>query len=121
MVNGDTYSTALTELDGIANAAMTQSEREMRANAVLQYSGVAVSDVCAAMAGADLGWNSRKASAYGVSVEDWLRALDVAGLQSCDSPGTLLGVIHRAESAAAMLRTGYKPSRDDAGRLSWSH
>jgi hypothetical protein len=120
VVDDDTYSAVLAELDGIANAAMTQSEREVRASPVLQYSSVAVSDVCAAMAGADLGWNRRKASAYGVSPAHWQQALAVAGLPGCDSLGGLLQVIHRAESGAAMLRAGYKPSHDEAGCLHWS-
>jgi len=121
LVDDDTYTAVLAELDGIANAAMTQSQREMRAQPVLAQNGLSSSDLCSALAGEGLGWNHRKAAAYGVSVEDWLRALDAAGLENCDSLGTLLGVIHRAESAAAMLRAGYKPARDDAGHLSWSH
>ena len=121
LVDDDTYTVALAELDGIANAAMTESQREVRAQPVLTQTGLSSSEICSALAGESLGWNRRKASAYGVSVGDWLRALDVAGLDNCDSLGTLLGVIHRAQSAAAMLRAGYKPSRDDAGRLSWSH
>jgi hypothetical protein len=121
LVDDDTYTVVLAELDSVANAAMTLSEREMRATPVLTQAGLVISDICSALASESLGWNRRKASAYGVSVDDWLRALDLAGLESCDSLGTLLGVIHRAESAAAMLRAGYKPARDDAGRLSWSH
>jgi hypothetical protein len=121
LVDDDTFTEVLAELDGIANAAMTQSQREMRAQPVVAQNGLSISDVCSALAGESLGWNRRKASAFGVSVEDWLRALDVAGLEHCDSLGALLGIIHRAESAAAMLRAGYKPARDDAGRLSWSH
>lgn len=120
MVDDDTYSAALAELDGIANAAMTQSEREMRASPVLKYSSVAVSDVCAAMAGADLGWNRRKASAYGVSPAHWQQALAVAGLPGCDSLGGLLQVIHRAEAIAAMFRAGYRPQTDDSGHVSWA-
>jgi hypothetical protein len=120
LVNDDTYTVALAELDGIANAAMTQSQREMRAKPVLAQTGLSSSDICSALAGERLGWNRRKASAYGVSVEDWLRALDVAGLNNCDSLGTLLGVIHRAESAAAMLRAGYRPMRGSGGALSWT-
>jgi hypothetical protein len=121
LVDDDTYTVALAELDGIANAAMTLSEREMRARPVLGQTGFGISEICSALADESLGWNRRKAAAFGVSVEDWLRALDVAGLKTCDSLGALLGVIHRAESAAAMLRAGYKPARDDAGHLSWSH
>jgi hypothetical protein len=55
-----------------------------------------------------------------VSPEDWLLALEVAGIAGCDSLGSLLGVIHRAESATAMLRAGSKPDRDAAGHLSWA-
>jgi hypothetical protein len=43
VVDGEPYSAVLAELDSIANAAMTQSEREKRASPVLQYSGFAVS------------------------------------------------------------------------------
>ncbi len=121
MVDDDTYTVALVELDSIANAAMTLTEREMRARPVLAQAGLSMPEICSALTDESLGWNRRKAAAYGVSVEDWLRALDVAGLEDCDDLGTLLGVIHRAESAAAMLRAGYKPARDDAGRLSWNH
>ncbi len=121
LLDDDTYTVALAELDSIANAAMTESEREMRARPVLTQAGLIISDICSALASANLSWNNGKASALGVSPEDWLLALDVAGLKDCDSLGVLLGVIHRAESAAAMLRAGYKPARDDAGHLAWSH
>jgi hypothetical protein len=120
LVDDDTYTVALAELDGIANAAMTHSQREMRAQPVLAQNGLSSSDICSALAGESLSWNRRKAAAYGVSVEDWLRALDVAGLENCDSLGELLGIIHRAESAAAMLRAGYKPMRGSGGALSWT-
>jgi hypothetical protein len=116
----DAYSKTLAELDSIANAAMTQYEREMRARPVLPQAGLSISDLCSALARAALSWNSRKASALGVSAEDWLLALDVSGIGDCDSLGMLLAVIHRAESAAAMLRAGYKPDRDAAGHLSWA-
>jgi hypothetical protein len=120
LADDDIYSRTLAELDSIANAAMTAYEREMRAGPVLTQAGLSAADVCSALAGANLGWNERKASAFGVSPDQWLMALGVAGIGECDSLGKLLGVIHRAESAAAMLRAGYKPDRDGAGHLTWA-
>jgi hypothetical protein len=120
LANDDAYSRTLAELDSIANAAMTESEREMRARPVLTQAGLSIPGLCSALASAALSWNSSKASALGVSPEDWLLALDVSGIGDCDSLVALLTVIHRAESAAAMLRAGYKPERDAAGHLSWA-
>ena len=120
MADDDIYSRTLAELDSIANAAMTAYEREMRARPVLSQAGLSAADVCSALGGAKLRWNERKASGFGVSPEQWLLALSVAGIGECDSLGKLLGVIHRAESAAAMLRAGYKAERDAAGHLTWS-
>jgi hypothetical protein len=120
LANDDAYSNTLAELDSIANAAMTESEREMRARPVLTQAGLSISDLRSALASAALSWNSGKASAFGVSPEGWLLALDVSGIGECDSLGTLLAVIHRAESAAAMLQAGYKPNRDGVGHLSWT-
>jgi hypothetical protein len=120
LVDDDRYSAPLAELDSIANAAMTESEREMRARPVLTQAGLSIPDICSALASANLSWNNGKASALKVSPEDWLRALDVAGLKDCDSLGALLDIIHRAESAATMLRAGYKPERGADGRLSWT-
>jgi hypothetical protein len=119
MVDKDTYSAALTELDSIANAAMTEAQREMRA-APLLSGGLEMADLCAALESESLEWNVKKALVYGVSVADWLEALEVSGLKKCDSLGTLLGVIHRAESAAAMLRAGYRPTRDAGGTVGWT-
>lgn len=120
MADNDTYTATLTELDSIANAAMTEGQREMRATPVLDRSGVDVAALREALASEDLPWNVKKASVYGVSVTDWLEALDVAGLSECDSLGGLLGVIHRAESAAAMLRAGYRPTRGENGARGWT-
>ena len=99
---------------------MTGAEREKRAAPVLAGACLDATAVAAALASEELPWNQKKASAFGVSAADWQLALDVAGLAECDSLGTLLGVIHRAESAAAMLRAGYKPTRGAGGELSWS-
>ena len=82
--------------------------------------GVDVAALCEALTSEKLGWNQRKASAFGVPGADWQKALNVAGLNECDSLGELLGVIHRAESAAAMLRAGYKPERSESGALRWT-
>ncbi len=120
MVDNDMYTATLIELDSIANAAMTGAEREMRAAPVLDRSGVDVSSLREALASEGLEWNVKKASVYGVSVGDWLEALNVAGLRECDSLGELLGVIHRAESAAAMLRAGYRPTRGAGGVVGWT-
>ena len=120
MVDKGSYTTALIELDSIANAAMTGPQREMRAAPVLTESGIDVAELCTALGTSDLPWNAKKASVYGVSVDAWLEALNVAGLSECKSLGDLLGVIHRAESAAAMLRAGYRPTRSAGGALSWT-
>lgn len=120
MADKETYTTTLIELDGIANSAMTEEQREMRAAPVLDRNGVDASGVCEALLAEDLPWNAKKASAFGVPVGSWLEALNVAGLAECDSLGELLRVIHRAESAAAMLRAGYRPTRGAGGRLSWT-
>lgn len=118
MNDDDAYSAALSELDSIANAAMTQSEREMRAVSTVRE--VSVPDVCAALGREDLPWNVKKASAAGVTVVEWQKALEVAGLERCDSLGELLRVIHRAASAAAMIRAGYRAERGEGGALRWT-
>ncbi|MEO8457328.1 MAG: hypothetical protein ABI559_05895 [Chloroflexota bacterium] len=117
MVNYDMCSAVLTELDAIANAAMTGEQREARAASVMM--DVSVEELHEALGSVDLRWNQRKASAYGVSPDAWQRALGVAGLPNCDSLGTLLKIIHRAESAAAMIRAGYRPATSSTGALTW--
>jgi hypothetical protein len=119
MADNDTYTATLAELDSIANSAMTEGQRELRAAPVLDKASVHVNGLCTALALEDLDWNRAKAVAAGVSLAQWQEALDVAGLEECGSLGELLGVIHRAESAAAMLRAGYRAVRGADGAVSW--
>lgn len=118
MVDDVTISSALAELDSIANAAMTAAEREKRAAPVLS-SDLTIADVTAALARVDLEWNQRKAAAFGIPREKWVVALDVSGLGEVTDLGALLEAIHKAESAAAMLRAGYRPERDASGKVNW--
>ncbi len=120
MSDKNAFTRMFEELDSIANAAMTEREREMRAAPVLAGAGLSAADLATAAANADLAWNVQKAAELGISVKDWLLALDIAGIRDCTDVSPLLGVIHRAESAAVMVRSGYKPTRDERGALSWS-
>ena len=119
MADDERYTATLTELDSIANAAMTEAEREKRAAPVLDKSRTHVNGLCTALTLDDLDWNVKKASASGINLAHWQEALDVAGLAECGSLGELLRVIHRAEAAATMLRAGYKPERDVGGTVGW--
>ena len=51
MVDNDTHTVVLTELDSIANAAMTGEQREMRAAPVLAMGGVDVAGLRDALGG----------------------------------------------------------------------
>ncbi|MEX0682796.1 MAG: hypothetical protein WD904_13555 [Dehalococcoidia bacterium] len=110
----------LTELSGVASAPMTVQQREMRAAPVLAAHSVTLSDLVEALRSTDLPWNRAHAKAFGVDEAGWQQALDAAGLADVDSVAGLLTTIHGAEAAAAMVRAGYRPSRDDSGRLNWS-
>lgn len=120
MTDNETLSLLLDELDGIANAPMTASERETSAAPLLAESAISVEDLTRALARRNLPWNVRKAQQCGVPIETWQRAVRIA----CQSPGNslrdLLEHIHQAVIIAAMLRSGYCAGRDAYGRLVWS-
>jgi hypothetical protein len=106
-------STVLTELASIANAAATAYERDRRARPVLSENGLTLTDVLDALSRSDLKWNEAKASAEEISVDDWLLALRVSGLEEADSVDAVLKALHKAESAARMIRAGYQPDVAD--------
>jgi hypothetical protein len=120
MIDNEVASLLLSELDGIANAPMTASQREARAGPLLAESGVTVDDLTRALARRNLRWNQRKAEECGVPIETWQRAVRIV----LQSPGgtlrDLLERIHQAESVAQMLRAGYCSGRDAYGRLVWT-
>jgi len=120
MTDNEVLSLLLAELDGIANAPMTASQREMRAGPLLAESGVSVDELMRALARRNLRWNQRKAEECGVPIETWQRAVRIV----LQSPGNtlrdLLERIHQAESAAQSLRAGYRAGRDAHGRLVWT-
>lgn len=120
MVNSDVLHEALVELFAVANAAMTRQQRVQRASPVLKDAGISVAEVVAAVRQPDLPWNLERAKALGVAADAWQQSLDAAGLDAVSDLGELLDVMHRAEAAAAMIRAGYKPDRDQGGRLSWA-
>jgi hypothetical protein len=120
MAGTDALHEALTELFAVANSAMTRAQRIQRAAPVLPTAGFSLGDVVAAVRREDLPWNADRAKALGVDTATWQQALTVAGLDDVRDVGGLLDMMHRAEAAAAMLRAGYRPERDAAGRLRWA-
>lgn len=120
MADDEATSHLLWQLDGIANAPMTASQRERRAQPLLDAAGLSAAEVARATARAELPWNTRKAQEYGVPPETWLRAVSTAELPTSESLADLLARLHRAEAAAGLLKAGYTPSRDPSGRLIWS-
>ena len=109
----------LAELDSIANAPMTAAQRQTRAAPLLEAAGVSVAETVEGLSRDGLPWNGKKAAEYGVSLEKWCEAKQVAKLPAAGSLDELLDRIHRAESAAQMLKAGYQPSVDASGELSW--
>lgn len=99
---------------------MTAAERSTRAAPVLAASSLSISDVTEAMNASDLTWNKRKAAAFGITPEQWLLALEAGGVANSASVSELLVAIHQAESAAGMIRAGYRPDRDASGKLNWA-
>jgi hypothetical protein len=120
MTDNETLSRLLDELDGIANAPMTSSQRESRAGPLLAEAAITVDELMRAMSRRNLPWNMRKAETIGVPIETWQRAVRIV----LQSPGStlrdLLDRIHQAESVAQNLRAGYCAGRDAYGRLVWS-
>jgi hypothetical protein len=120
MTDNLTLSKLLDELDAIANAPMTVSQREVRAASMFAEAAVTLEDVTRAVTRRSLPWNVRKAEEAGVSIELWLRAVRI----SFESPGNslrdLLDHIHQAAAIAEMLSAGYQAGRDAYGNLVWS-
>ena len=120
MAYDETVTELLDQLDAIANAPMTASQREMRASPLLAGAGVTVSEVVAAMSRPDLRWTVDKARECKLTVETWLAAVQAVGSSPTDSLTELLDRIHRAEAAAEMMKAGYWAAADAAGRLTWN-
>lgn len=120
ILDDTTISAALAELDSVANSAMTASQRAARAEPILKAAELTVADIVAASHRKDLPWNVNRAQAFGVSVEAWLLSLETVCDPEPQSLPELLECIRRGESAAAMLRAGYRPGRDASGNVTWT-
>lgn len=107
------------ELDSVANAPMTAAQRQARATPLMEVAGVSLAEAVEGLSREGLPWNGKKAAEYGISLEKWREAMQVAGIPAAGSLDELLDRIHRAESAAQMLKAGYKPSIDASGELAW--
>lgn len=118
MADDDTLTLLLTELDGIANAPMTAPQRQSRAAPLLPAAGVSVAEVIEALSREDLPWNRRKAAEYGLSVHGWLAAVSAVSATTTDSLLELLDRLHKIESAAQMIKAGYRPVTEH-GKLIW--
>ena len=120
MTDNETLSLLLDELDGIANAPLTASQRDMRAAPLLAEAAVTIDDITRALARRNLPWNIRKAEQCDVPIETWQRAVRI----SLQSPGKslrdLLDHLHQAVAVAEALRSGYCVARDAYGHLVWS-
>jgi len=119
MAKEDAITQLLDELDGIANAPMTAPQRQMRAAPLLPAAGVSVAEVIEALNREELPWNRRKAAECGMSVKAWLSAVAAVSATPTDSLIELLDRLHKIESAAAMVKAGYRPSVDPLGKLAW--
>jgi hypothetical protein len=119
MAEDSALGETLSQLDGIANAPLTGSQREARAKPVLDAAGLTVRDVAQALGRLDLDWNRRKAAEYDVSPQTWLHAVKAVALPAADSVSDLLYRLHQAEAAVRMLRAGYSSAQGEEG-LSWS-
>ena len=120
MTSPEAVSQLLAQLDAIANAPMMPDERVSKASPLFAAAGLAAAAVATAASSAHLPWNQRKAAEYGLPVATWLKAVEAVQLTASAGPGELLDRIHQAEAAAAMLKAGYTPGRDDSGRLTWA-
>jgi hypothetical protein len=110
----------LTELDGFANAPLTTSQRVSRAGQALSVAELSLADLTQALSRDDLQWKRNKATAFGVMLEQWQEALNIARISESTDIASLLDALHRADSAAAMLRSGYRATRDVSGKLNWT-
>ena len=120
MPDDDTISAVITELDGFANAPLTADQRISRAEQILSVAGVSLGDLIEALSSDGQRWKRNKAAAFGVTLEQWQQALNLVRIAECSDMTRLLDALHRAEAAAAMLRSGYTANIDSAGNLSWS-
>jgi len=120
MAEDTALSELLSQLDAIANAPLTGSQREARAKPLLESAGLTVADVGLALARAELGWNRAKAKEYSVSPQTWLHAIRAVNVAASRTVNDLLYGIHQAEAAVRMLSAGYAPSEDQSGHLRWT-
>jgi hypothetical protein len=120
MAENTALSELLSQLDAIANAPLTGSQREARAKPLLEAAGLTVADVGQALTRVDLGWHRRKAKEYGVSQQTWLHAIRAVNVAASRTVNDLLYGIHQAEAAVRMLSAGYAPAEDESGHLRWS-
>jgi hypothetical protein len=121
MAEDNALSEVLSQLDAIANAPLTGSQREARAKPLFESAGLTVADVGQALARAELGWNQAKAKEYGVSPQTWLHAVRAVNVAASRTVNDLLYGIRQAEAAVRMLGAGYAPAEDESGHLRWSH
>jgi hypothetical protein len=98
---------------------MTGAERELHANSLLA-GDVTLEALTAAVSRGDLEWSQQQAFDHGIDVEAWLEAVHVADLPGSESMAVLIDRLHRAEAVADILKAGYHPTRNRAGRLVWS-
>lgn len=119
MADDQAITNLLTELDSIANAPMTAAQRQARAAPLPEAAGVSIAEVVEGLAREGLPWNGKKAAECGITLAKWREAKQVVGIPAADSLDELLDRIHRAESAAQMLKAGYQPSADASGELAW--
>lgn len=120
MAEDNAASELLSQLDAIANAPLTGSQREARAKPLLEAAGLTVADLGRDLVRADLAWNARKAKEYGVSPQTWLHAVRAVNLPASETLNDFLYRIHQAEAAVKMLRAGYASAGDESGHLRWS-
>ena len=120
MAEDNALSELLSQLDGIANAPLTGSQREARAKPLLDAAGLTVAELGRSVGRLDLDWNRRKAEEYDVSPQTWLHAVKAVGLPVAETLGDLLYRLHQAEAAVRMLRAGYSPAESEPGQLNWS-
>src|SRR5919109_3427953 len=103
MADDKELSELLSQLDAIANAPLTGSQREARARPLLEVAGVTVAEMAQAIGRAQLGWNQAKAQEYGVSPQTWLHAVRAVNVAASRTVNDLLYGIHQAEAAVRML------------------
>jgi hypothetical protein len=99
---------------------MTASQRLTRAQPVLVVAALTVRDLVASVGREDLPWNRNKATAFGITLAQWQESLRLSGLPDATELSGFLDAMHRADSAAAMLRAGYKGKRGQSGNITWS-